>query len=263
MPDILRERLQAPGPAGHGQEVPSARVDVYADAEQASAAALDVIRAASAPGARLLLPGWDTPRKMYAAARRHPGCLDGAEVLQLSEFCGLSDEARPGSIASQLFAELDGTGARLQPMPEGCDEQACQAWEDRIGEAPVALAVAGLAENGAVGFNEPSRHAAETRTRAVTLAWGTRRAALGRFRRSDLLPKVGITAGLGTILGAGHVLVLALGPGKARALAASLSGTADPYWPASLLAAAGAQFICDEPAAALLGRVAPSSPHLP
>lgn len=103
--------------------------------------------------------------------------------------------------------------------------RACGGWD---------AAVLGVGPNGHIAFNEPGS-AAASRTRVVDLAPATRQAnALGSLAGRPV-PTRAVTVGIGTILEAGSILLLASGAGKAQALAALAKGVVDPAWPATHL----------------------------
>ncbi|WP_428374481.1 glucosamine-6-phosphate deaminase [Lichenicoccus sp.] len=99
----------------------------------------------------------------------------------------------------------------------------------------IGLQVLGLGENGHIGFNEPGS-AHDSRTRAVTLTPATRRQNQALFGGAlDRVPRRAITMGIGTILEARGILLVATGAAKAAALARAIAGPLDRQVPASAL----------------------------
>jgi glucosamine-6-phosphate deaminase len=122
----------------------------------------------------------------------------------------------------------DGTAADL--------EAACVDYERRIREAGgVDVQLLGIGTNGHIGFNEPTSSFA-SRTRIKTLAPRTRQDN-ARFFDGDLdaVPLHCITQGLGTILDARQLLLVAQGESKAAAVAAAVEGPLSAMVPASAL----------------------------
>ena len=97
----------------------------------------------------------------------------------------------------------------------------------------------GLGRNGHIGFNEPTDlpvdQALALPTRLVDLHPTTRRDAIQDFGVESLVPRQALTMGIGSILAARSILVLAFGAGKAEAVARSLTGPMTAAVPGSLL----------------------------
>lgn len=92
----------------------------------------------------------------------------------------------------------------------------------------------GIGENGHIGFNEPTSSLASI-TRLKTLAPGTVQANSRYFENKADVPRVSITMGIGTILRADEVLLLATGPKKANAIRDMIEGPLSAMCPASAL----------------------------
>ncbi|MFO0956104.1 MAG: glucosamine-6-phosphate deaminase [Isosphaeraceae bacterium] len=106
------------------------------------------------------------------------------------------------------------------------------------------LQLLGIGRNGHIGFNEPSglglEEARSLPTRPVDLHPITRADALADFGgNADAVPMKALTMGVGPILAARSILVLAFGPAKAEAVASALLGPLTAAMPASLLQLAG------------------------
>ena len=96
--------------------------------------------------------------------------------------------------------------------------QYCAGYEDRIRAAGgIGLQLLGIGKNGHIGFNEPGSEA-DSRTRLVTLSPSTREANAPHFGDIAHVPNQAITVGLGTIMEANRVLLIATGDGKAEAV---------------------------------------------
>lgn len=92
----------------------------------------------------------------------------------------------------------------------------------------------GIGPNGHIGFNEPGS-AVDSRTRLVELAPETRRAAADGFGGLGNVPLQAITMGLGTILKARKVVLMATGSAKADIIAWALTQAPTIHVPATLL----------------------------
>jgi glucosamine-6-phosphate deaminase len=98
----------------------------------------------------------------------------------------------------------------------------------------VAVQLLGIGGNGHIGFNEPGSPL-DSGTRLVTLDERTRQDNARFFPSLAQVPAQAVTQGIGTILRARRLVLLAFGEQKARALAAALTGPVTSQWPASAL----------------------------
>ena len=111
----------------------------------------------------------------------------------------------------------------------------------------------GIGGDGHIGFNEPGSSLA-SRTRVKTLTRETLRASAGDGKAEEL-PRVALTMGVGTLLDARAVLLLATGGAKARAVARAVEGPVTAQVTASALQLhAAVEVVLDEAAAAELAR---------
>jgi glucosamine-6-phosphate deaminase len=210
------------------------------------------------------LPTGSTPVGLYRELiRRHQEAgLDFSRVItfNLDEYYPMSPDD-PQSYRRWMFQTFfnhvnvpqqnihipDGTLA-----PEEVEEF-CQRYEQRILRAGgIDLMVLGIGRTGHIGFNEPgsTRH---TRTRLVSLDPVTRRDAASSFFGEENVPHQAITMGVGTILDAARVVLLAFGDHKAPIVRRAVEGPVSDNVSASFLQAhEGATFILDRPAAGLL-----------
>jgi len=112
-------------------------------------------------------------------------------------------------------------------------ERACEVYEREILEAGgIGLQLLGIGMNGHLGLNEPGSPF-DSRTRVVELSEETKR-YLSRYLGQEV-PQRGMTMGLGTIMEARRVLLLAHGPAKADIVAKALRGPVTEEVPASIL----------------------------
>lgn len=117
--------------------------------------------------------------------------------------------------------------------PDG--EAACAAYERAIAQAGgIDLQVLGIGHNGHIGFNEPASEFTD-RTHVVTLSPSTICANSRLFASPDDVPRQACTMGIGTIMGARRILLLASGVDKAAIVVKALRGPVMPQVPASVL----------------------------
>ena len=126
------------------------------------------------------------------------------------------------------------------------------AYEAQLRDAGgVDLQLLGVGTDGHLAFNEPGSSLAST-TRLKTLTAETRRDNARFFGSVDDVPRHVLTQGLGTILRAGHLLLIATGAGKAEAVAAAVEGPLTASCPASVLQLHPHATVLLDPAAASL-----------
>jgi glucosamine-6-phosphate deaminase len=130
-------------------------------------------------------------------------------------------------------------------------EDYCARYEQRIRRAGgIDLQLLGIGRTGHIGFNEPgsTRH---SRTRMVTLDPVTRRDAAGDFFGEENVPHQALTMGVGTILEARKIVIMAFGEHKAPIVARAVEGPMTDAIAASFLQQhPDTTFILDEAAAA-------------
>lgn len=111
----------------------------------------------------------------------------------------------------------------------------CAKYEKQIRAAGgIDLQLLGIGTDGHIGFNEPTSSLA-SRTRIKTLTRQTIKDNARFFGSSDAVPRHVITMGIGTIMEARQVLLLAFGAKKARAVAEAAEGPMTALNPASIL----------------------------
>lgn len=110
-----------------------------------------------------------------------------------------------------------------------------QRYEEAIADAGgLDLQLLGIGRTGHIGFNEPGS-ARDSVTRLITLDRVTRRDAASDFFGLELVPRRAITMGVGTILAARRVILLAFGEHKAAIVAQAVEGDVTPHVAASFL----------------------------
>ncbi|WP_460069360.1 glucosamine-6-phosphate deaminase [Streptomyces sp. YKOK-I1] len=197
------------------------------------------------PDALLGVATGSTPLPVYQAlaARVAAGEADTsrARIAQLDEYVGLPAD-HPESYRSVLRREvLEPLGIGMEAFlgPDGTAEDiraASQAYDAALAAAGgVDLQLLGIGTDGHIGFNEPCSSLA-SRTRIKTLTEQTR-VDNARFFDGDIaqVPHHVITQGIGTILEARHLVLLATGENKADAVAATVEGPLAAVCPASAL----------------------------
>lgn len=221
-----------------------AEVVIVPDAARAGAIVADEIVALirRRPDAVLGLATGSTPLPVYEALH---GRIDGVDVSQvrgfaLDEYVGL-DPAHPESYRSVITREvveplgLDPDRIRTPDGSLAGIEHAGEDYEAAIEAAGgVDLQILGVGTDGHIGFNEPGSSFA-SRTRVKTLTRRTREDNARFFDTVDEVPRHCITQGIGTILRARHLVLLAFGEGKAAAVAGAVEGPVTASLPGSAI----------------------------
>jgi glucosamine-6-phosphate deaminase len=111
----------------------------------------------------------------------------------------------------------------------------CQWYESRIVECGgIDLQILGVGTDGHIGFNEPTS-SLSSRTRLKTLSKQTIDDNARFFERRADVPVYAITMGVGTILEARKLVLVASGKGKARAIEQTVEGPVTSMVTASAL----------------------------
>jgi glucosamine-6-phosphate deaminase len=186
------------------------------------------------PDLRLGLATGDTQLGMYRElVRMHrEEHLDFSRVItfNLDEYIGLS-AGHPQSFRAVMHASLFdhvNIAASHIHIPDGTPrdnfDEVCRQYEQAIQRAGgIDLQVVGIGKDGHIGFNEPTSSLA-SRTRPKTLTHGTIEDNRHNFPPGEEPPAAAITMGIGTILEARRILLLASGAAKAKAVALAVEG---------------------------------------
>jgi glucosamine-6-phosphate deaminase len=134
--------------------------------------------------------------------------------------------------------------------------QYCIDYEMKIKEAGgLDFQLLGIGRTGHVGFNEPGSHL-NSATRIITLDHITRVDAAPSFFGIDNVPRKAITMGIGTVLSAKRIVLLAWGANKGSIIKETIEGDVSAYVPATYLQSHNnTTFVLDEEASAALTRV--------
>lgn len=244
------------------------RTIIVKDAQQMGRVAADLIAEDMKKRAVYVLglATGSTPIPLYQEwIRRHrEEGLDFSNVISfnLDEYVGLPanhPESYRRFMNENLFDHIN-INKKLTFVPDGTItdlakvEEFCTWYENQIADVGgVDYQVLGIGSNGHIGFNEPGSSLGSV-TRIKTLTERTRKDN-ARFFDNDInqVPKYAITMGIGTIMKAKKVVLLATGKGKADAVCQSLEGPVTARVPASALQLHQyCTFVVDEAAASKL-----------
>ncbi|WP_298037055.1 glucosamine-6-phosphate deaminase [uncultured Microbacterium sp.] len=197
---------------------------------------------AGRPDAVLGLATGSTPLPLYQALQTRLADVDVSQVrgFALDEYVGIDIE-HPESYRSVITREVVeplGLDPERIRVPNGSldgIEHAGADYEAAIDAAGgIDLQILGIGTDGHIGFNEQGSSFA-SRTRIKTLTEQTRADNARFFDSIDDVPMHCITQGLGTILRARHLVLLAFGEGKAQAVAEAVEGPVSAFCPGSAI----------------------------
>ncbi|MCK9792153.1 glucosamine-6-phosphate deaminase [Isoptericola sp. 4D.3] len=220
---------------------------VIAPAEELAVLAADAIETLLRrdPAAVLGLATGSSPLKVYdELARRHEQeglSFARARGFMLDEYVGLPADhpQRYRNVIETEIASRVAWPAEQVHGPDGLAEDlpaACAAYEQAITDAGgVDLQILGIGTDGHIAFNEPGSSLA-SRTRIKTLTRQTR-VDNARFFGDDVdqVPTHCLTQGLGTIMAARHLVLLATGRHKAEAVHQLVEGPISAMWPGTVM----------------------------
>ena len=223
--------------------------------EAATTALLELIQGIASP--LVGLPTGNTPGPLFEALRRsvEAGSIDISRwrPVAIDEYGGPA--RNPCSNRSYFESHWDtipGAPPVAQFDPGAGDLDAeCRRMADLVkSQGGLDVAVLGIGMNGHLAFNEPGS-APDSNARRVELHSASIESARACWGAEA--PDWGLTLGLGELLGARAVLVLAKGEAKARIVHAALTGPVSSDLPASLVRQAPNHlFVLDEAAASEL-----------
>jgi len=218
---------------------------------------------AARPSLVLGLPTGRTPIATYAELRRLHGAgradFSRASTFNLDEFAGVA-ASHPGSFRTfmntHLFESVNVAPDRIHFLNGTAPDldAECARFEAEIGDAGgLDLQILGIGGNGHIGFNEPGEELVAA-THRVTLADSTRRDNAALFGGNPAqVPREALSMGMGTILKAATILLIATGERKAHCIERTVRGPVTTRLPASFLQLhPRAEFYLDRAAASRL-----------
>lgn len=198
-------------------------------------------------------------RELARAVREGRADFSRAQGFALDEYIGI-----PGSHGQSYrqtlvkeVCQVIGLPADALHVPQGMAgsvdalEAAARDYDASIAQAGgIHVQILGIGSNGHLGFNEPGS-ALRSRTRIKRLAANTRQDNARFFDGIEHVPTHCVTQGLGTILDAGRLVLVATGEAKREAIAAAVEGPLSASCPGSVLQLhQDAVVVVDEAAAA-------------
>jgi len=187
-----------------------------------------------------------TPVKVYDELVRHhkEEGLSFRDVVtfNLDEYYPMKPDALQSYVRfmkEHLFDHIDIPEENIH-IPDGTVEESrihqyCQEYEQKIRDfGGIDLQLLGIGRTGHIGFNEPGSRP-DSRTRLITLDVITRKDAASDFFGEEYVPRRAVTMGVGTILDAAKVILMAWGEGKASIIREAVEGEIKESIPATYL----------------------------
>ena len=239
-------------------------VIIVKDYEQASDKAFEIMKNYLKPGKVLGLATGSTPIGLYERMvkdhKENGTSYKDIKSFNLDEYVGLPIEHPESYYAfmhRNLFDHIDIPEENTH-VPSGLgdnlDEQA-RHYDEMIDENPIDIQVLGIGSDGHIAFNEPGTPF-DSGTHVCDLAESTIQDNC-RFFDNDinLVPKQAVTQGIGTIMKAKNIILIATGKNKAKAVKDMIEGPVDVECPASILQNHDDVIVVvDEEAASLLNK---------
>lgn len=202
-------------------------------------------------------------RELIRLHREEGLSFQNVVTFNLDEYYGLDADHRESYarfMNEQLFSHIDIPKENIN-IPDGTvalDDvyDSCVAYEAKIQSVGgIDLQILGIGQTGHIGFNEPGS-SVDSRTRMITLDRVTLRDAAADFLGEANVPRYAITMGVGTIMAAHKIVLMAWGANKAEILREAVEGEVTDQISASFLQDHdGATFLVDTQAASHLTRL--------
>ncbi len=232
------------------------------DYEEASDKAFEVMKDFIKPGKVLGLATGSTPiglyQRMVKDHEENGTSYKEIKTFNLDEYVGLPishPESYYAFMHRNLFDHIDIPEENIH-VPSGLGEDLeaqAAAYDAMIAKDPVDIQLLGIGSDGHIAFNEPGT-AFDSPTHVTDLAESTIKDNC-RFFDNDIskVPTQAVTQGIGTIMKAKNILLIATGANKAQAVKDMINGPVDETCPASILQKHdNVTIIVDEAAASLL-----------
>lgn len=212
--------------------------------EEVGRAAADIIEPFVRNGGVLGLATGSTPTPTYQELiRRHAEeglSFTHSQAFLLDEYLGLPkshNESYYATIRRELTGHVDIPDEKVRSLDGTAADAAAAArdYEQAINDAGgVDIQILGIGANGHIAFNEPGS-AHDSRTRVINLHEQTIADNARFFDSEDEVPRQALTQGIGTIMEAKNLILIATGANKADAVKALIEGPVSEDSPASAI----------------------------
>jgi len=240
------------------------KIHIYKDSTQIgkAAAALFAAKVIEKPDCVLGFATGSTPLPTYAEMVKlyKAGAVDFHEVrtFNLDEYVGIKrthDQSYYKFMFDNLFSKINVNPKNVNvpnPVSKNLDDD-CDEYEDAIESAGgIDLQILGIGHNGHIAFNEPC-DIFPAKTHIVSLTESTIEANKRFFASAKDVPRKAMSMGIGSIMKAREIVLIATGESKALAVKEMVKGEIDSQCPASILQLHPAvTILLDKEAASLL-----------
>ena len=172
-------------------------------------------------------------------------------AFHMDEYIGLAPDAPQGfgNFLAAHFFDLVPLKSVNYLAPDANDPEAtCARYTELLEKYPTDMIMMGIGENGHIAFNEPGDFL-HAETHKTGLTESTIKANARFFSAGEAMPNAALTVGMGVIMRAKKILLIATGAKKKAAIKELLSGRISTACPASVLQMhPNATVICDEAA---------------
>lgn len=233
------------------------KVKIFKNKEEASVFALSCFAKALEKNRNAVfgLATGSTPITLYEKICESNLDFTDATSINLDEYYGLSNDNKQSYhyfMNKNLFSKKPFKESFLPNGENKNVENEIASYNKIIEEHPIDLQILGIGHNGHIGFNEPGSSFTD-KTRLVDLTASTIEANKRFFKSIDEVPKQAYSMGIGSILGAKGILLLAFGKGKAEIIKKTIQGPYTTNVPATALQKhKNVILLLDEDAASLL-----------
>lgn len=208
------------------------------DAQEGGQKAFNIFKKALADNAKVFgLATGSTPITLYEALTASDLDFSDKTSINLDEYVGLAPD-NPQSyhyfMQQHLFNKKP---FATSYVPDGLATDAdaeTQRYDDIIAANPIDLQILGIGRNGHIGFNEPGSPLTG-KTHKVPLTQSTIDANARFFENEEDVPRFAYSMGIGSIMTAKHILLMAYGENKADAIQKMVEGPVTNHVPASAL----------------------------
>ncbi|MBQ1964533.1 MAG: 6-phosphogluconolactonase, partial [Tidjanibacter sp.] len=198
-------------------------------------------------------------RELAARCKRGEVSFSRVSVYSLDEFYPITAEeqqSRNYRIHEDFINLIDIKPENVHLIDADLDkadlENYCALYDKAASN--IDLMVIGVGEQGQIGFNDTGVNP-KSKTRMVQLSHNTRTVLSSLFFGDGNTPRMGITLGVGTVMKAKRIILMAWGEDKAQAIKDIVEGECSNVVPASLLQEhSNISMYIDENAASLLTR---------
>ena len=222
------------------------QVQIYKDASQIGKAVAQLFadKIIEKPSCVLGMATGSTPLPSYNCLVElyKQGKIDFSSVrtFNLDEYVGISrshEQSYYRFMFDNLFSKINIKPENVQvPNPKSADpKDDCAPYDAAIDAAGgIDLQILGIGNNGHIAFNEPCG-VFHFGTHIVDLTESTIEANKRFFKSVDEVPRKAITMGIGSIMKAREIMLIATGKAKAEAVKNMVKGDITPMCPASVL----------------------------